>query len=85
MTRNLPNNYIATASGIQMMKLNAQTKHCSAKHEKEVKVNNSLQQHWTGCIMVDVCMKFYYPIGLGVHKTELSAQTKHCSAKHKRG
>ena len=38
--------------------LYTQTNHCSAKHEKKVKVNNS-QWQWVGCIMADVCMKFY--------------------------
>ena len=54
-TRNLPNGYVMTAGGVQERELNQQTKHCSAKHEKEVKINNSLQ-HWAGCMMVDVCM-----------------------------
>ena len=69
-----------TAEGVHKMKLNAETKHCSAKHKKEVKVNNSLQ-HWAGCIMVDVCMKFHLPICLGVHETELNAQIKHCRSR----
>ena len=47
-----------TVGGVQEMELNTQTKHCSAKHKEEVKVNNSLQ-FWAGCIMVDVCMKFH--------------------------
>ena len=47
------------------MALNTQTKHCSSKCEKEVKVNNS-GQHWAGCIMMDVCMKFNLPRSLGV-------------------
>ena len=32
------------------IELNAQTNHCSAKHEKEIKVNNSLQ-HWAGYML----------------------------------
>ena len=38
-TRNSPNGYVATASGVQETELNTQTKHCSAKREK-VKVSN---------------------------------------------
>ena len=41
-TRNLLNGYITTAGGVQEMELNTQTKHCSTKSEKPVKVNNSL-------------------------------------------
>ena len=33
-SRNLPNGYVATASGAQELELNARTKHCSAKCEK---------------------------------------------------
>ena len=55
------------------MELNVQSEHSSAKHKKAVKDSNSTQ-HLTGCILMDVCMKFHYPIGLGV-------QTRHCSAK----
>ena len=38
--------------GVQEMEQN------EAKYEKEFKVNISLQ-HWAGCIMVDMCMKFH--------------------------
>ena len=62
-----------TAGEVQEMELKAQTKHCLAKYEKEDKVNNYLQ-HSAGYVMVDVCMKFHYPIGLGVHKEELNAK-----------
>ena len=48
--------------------------------DKKVNVNNSLQ-HWSGCMIVDMFMKFHYAICLGVHKMKLNAQTKHCSAK----
>ena len=47
---------------------------------KKVQVNNSLQ-HWAGCIMIDVCLKFHLPIGLGVHETDLHSQIKLCSTK----
>ena len=47
-----------TTGGVQEMELNAQTKSCSAKHEKQVKVSNGCWQ-WAGCIMADVCMKFH--------------------------
>ena len=40
--RNLPNDYVTTISGVQETELNAQTKHCLANLEKEVKVNNNL-------------------------------------------
>ena len=40
------------------MELNAQTKHCSAKHEKKVKVSNG-QRQWARCIMADVCTNFH--------------------------
>ena len=66
-TRNSPNGYVTTA--VQVTEQNTKTKHCSAKREKEVKVNNSLQ-HRAGCIMVDMGMKFHYPISLGVYETE---------------
>ena len=49
---------VATAGDVQEMELNAQTKYCSAKHEKQVKVSNG-QLQWAGCVMVDVCMKFH--------------------------
>ena len=52
-TGNSPNGYVATA-----MEINAQTKHCSAKCEKKVKVSNSRCQ-WAGCTIADVCMKFH--------------------------
>ena len=45
-----------TGLGIHEMELKAQTKHCSAKHEKKVKVRNG-QWQLAGCIMVDVHMK----------------------------
>ena len=51
--KNLLNGYVMTA-----IKINAQTKHCSAKCEKQVKVSNG-QWLWAGCIMEDVCMKFH--------------------------
>ena len=34
ITRNFPNSYVVTAGDVQEMKLNAQTKYCSAKHDK---------------------------------------------------
>ena len=52
LTRNLPNVYIATASGIQEIELNAQT------NIFQPKVSNC-QWQWAGCIMADVCMKFH--------------------------
>ena len=54
--------------------------HCSAKHEKKVKVRNS-QWKWAGYIKVDVCMKLRYCIGLDFKESEVNALTKHCSAK----
>ena len=39
-TRYSLNGYVAIANGIQDTKLNAQTKLCSAKHEKDVRVSN---------------------------------------------
>ena len=65
--------YVATAGGVQEMELNAQTKHCSAKSEKQVKVSNG-QWQWAGYIMADVCMKFPWPIYLDVWERELNAQ-----------
>ena len=58
ITRNSPNGYVVTAGGVQQMELNAQTKSCSAKCEKQVKVSNAWWQ-WTESIMADVCMKFH--------------------------
>ena len=56
--------YVATAGGFQETELNAQTKHCSARREKLVKIRNNRWQ-WAGCIMVDVCLfvlRFYGPV-----------------------
>ena len=39
ISRNLAKGYVVTAGGIQEMKLNIQTKYCSAKQEKQVKVS----------------------------------------------
>ena len=43
--------------GIHESELNAQTKHCSAKHEKQDKVSNGVWQ-WEGCVMKYVYKKF---------------------------
>ena len=42
-TRNMSNGHVLTASGVLEIDIKAQTKHCSAKCEKEIKVNNSLR------------------------------------------
>ena len=42
-TGKMSNGYVLTADGVLEIEINAQTKHCSAKGEKEIKVNNSLQ------------------------------------------
>ena len=56
--RNLPAGYLATASSVQEMELNTQTKHISAKCEKQVKVSNG-QWQWADCITLDVHMDFH--------------------------
>ena len=56
--RNLPNDCVSTAGGVQETELNTQTKLCSVKCGKYFKVSDSLWQ-WAEYIMVSVFMKFH--------------------------
>ena len=55
---NSPNGYVTTAGAVQEMELNARSKQCSDKGEKQVKVSYDWWQY-AGYIMTDVCMKFH--------------------------
>ena len=59
------NFHLPIGLGVQETELNEQTKHCSAKHEKQIKVSIYTWQ-WAECIMVDVCMKLHKRRSLGV-------------------